>query len=207
MDEWTRNDKRCYHALFSADLRAQVLNATGIKRIPRTPSSLTRFQKLARAQPGDIRPFCDFLFSVVSETLISKSISRIPRDPQVHGTVRDLIADHARDEAAHAALFSEMLTWLWPRLTSQQRAAAGELLPRFILQFLWPDTGSSLDAVRSIGLPLDTATRVVRESYSRSSIVEGIKEQARPTLVACRRAGVLDDAATARRFQRLGLIG
>lgn len=77
-----------------------------------------------------------FLGGVVSETLITVTLTRVPLDDRVQLAVRQPLADHADDERRHAALFRDAFSYVWPRLAPDVRRAAALLVPQMVFAFL-----------------------------------------------------------------------
>ena len=196
-----------YHALFSADLRRQVEAATQITAgQPTLPRALRVLHDIEQRSPPELRVVARLFFVIVSETLISSTLVQIPRDDRIITAVRNMIADHAEDEARHHAYFAALLDVLWPRMTTKQRAFVGPLLPRFILAFLEPDFASIKDGLVSCGLGQEEAAQVVEESYPRQQLIAGVRSMAKATIRLCERNGILEDSRTVEGFQQAGLI-
>ena len=127
------------HAEMTDDMATLVERATGIAP-PTTPPAFVRTVKtlVAAAEP-EHRDLVRFVAGVVSETLISVTLTRVPLDDRVQLAVRQLLADHAADERRHAALFRDAFACVWPRLTPDVRQAALRLVPELVLAFLEPE--------------------------------------------------------------------
>jgi len=195
-----------HHAYFSDDLMRQVKAATGI--VPDgggTPPFLRRLRAIQRGLPSDLRSFAEILFAVVSETLISSILTDIPKDSRVVTAVRAIVADHAEDEGRHSAYFSQLFTYLWPRLDGRRKAVLGPLLPLFIRAFLEPDfraIGSSLSRYR---LDEDQVGTVVDQTYSSAGVRAAARDAAQVTLHLFQRNGLMHDHRIADAFNSHGL--
>ncbi|MEO0688292.1 MAG: diiron oxygenase, partial [Cyanobacteria bacterium J06649_11] len=55
-------------------------------------------------------------FVTISETLVTKVLKQVPSDPKVANVVRNVIGDHAADEALHGAYFQGLFPLLWQNL-------------------------------------------------------------------------------------------
>lgn len=197
-----------YHALFSEDLKRQICERTRILPAQRgEPSFLQWFRKLQADHSPDLSGLLEIFFAVVSETLITATLVQVPRDRRVVTAVRELIADHALDEAIHHKYFSHLFRTVWPQLGTSQKRILGPLLPEFTLQFLQPDLEGAVQNLLSVGMDRETAEQVVSESYPRERVQAGIRSMARATLRLFDEQEVRKDLRTAEAFDACGLGG
>jgi hypothetical protein len=195
-----------HHALFAAGFVQDIASASGVPPLPtRRPAFLLALDDMKAAQDRAVIPLMMLFFAVVSETLITGTLSMVPNDARVIPGVRTILRDHAEDEARHHVYFAEVLTRCWPQLTQAQRAAVGPLLPRFIMLFLSPDVLEIQRWLGGIGLSAGEAERVIDEGYAPACEAAAIRSGAEATLRLMTRAGVLDDALTADAFHAVGL--
>jgi len=124
------------HAEMTNEMAAAVERATGIAPPTTTPPFVRCVADLVAAAGADQRDLVRFLGGVVSETLITATLTRVPLDDRVQIAVRQLLADHADDERRHAALFRDAFSYVWPRLAPDVRRAAALLIPRMVFAFL-----------------------------------------------------------------------
>lgn len=196
-----------FHAYFSADLRRQIEAATGVRAdLDATPRFLQRLRTVQCAVPPELRQMAEIFFAIVSETLISSTLSKIPKDERVVTAVRQLTADHAEDEGRHHAYFSSLLEALWPQLSPQQQATIGPLLPEFIRGFLEPDYPAIKRGLAGYDLTPEEIDRVVAESYRPEEVDDGVREAARASLRLFERTDVLSEPHTREAFIASGLI-
>jgi hypothetical protein len=195
-----------HHAYFSDDLKRQVEAASGIHpdRVG-MPPFLRRLRALQREMPSDLRPLGELLFAVVSETLISSILAGIPKDRRVVTAVREIVADHAEDEGRHSAYFSQLFTFLWPRLDDRQKAALGPLLPKFILAFLEPDYTAIRNSLSKYPLGADQVHAVVDQTYPKSVVRADAREAAKVTLHLFQHNGLIEDPRIGDAFRSHGL--
>ena len=196
-----------HHAEFSADLRSQVCRATGVTPMPTPrPSFLRRLDSLLKDKlPADLQPIGSLFFAIVSETLISAILSDIPRDGTVVTAVRQMVADHAEDEARHNSYFSHLLAKVWPQLDPDVQAIVGPLLPEFILAFLEPDIEALAATLTSVGLGESGIQLVLDETFPTSETVKRARIAASRTLKYFDRVGVMSQPETGLAFERHGL--
>jgi hypothetical protein len=196
-----------YHALASADIKYQIEMATGVLDTPRPlPSFLVWVREAREDLPAEIRSMTDVFFAVVSETLISRTLTRVPRDQRVNTVVRDVIADHARDEAVHHAYFSDFMEIAWPQISASHRALIGPLLPHCVLAFLWPEYEATAQALVREGWRESEAQRIVEDIRWQAGDDRSLASMASATLRLFRRVGVFDDPVTEDAFASAGLI-
>ncbi len=194
-----------YHSLFSAELMAQLaaherFEYDGGAGHP----ALAYFHATRASFDPAARRWFDLFFAIVSETLISASLLRIPRDPDVLPAVRRLVADHAADECRHHAFFSEVCQIAWPGLPARARHAVGTAIPRCISEFLGPDT-PALMAFLTKHLGKARAIDVMAEAYPRSARQAHARAACRASLRVFEQAGVLETVAIADAFAQHGL--
>lgn len=191
------------HAEMSHTLLAEVRDATGVEPIAHRPQFLRELEQLY-AEPGESdQAMLTLFFVIVSETLITGSLSRLPRDRRVQARVREFAADHAADEGRHHAYFRQLLEFVWPRLPAAVRRRTGVLLPRMMAAFLDPDRAMTASILADCGVrrPAETAAEVCAAPYTRAMVREG----ARPSVRMFRANGVLDDPVVAAAFTAHGM--
>jgi len=197
-----------YHAVLSVDIVRQVCAGSGV--LPGRTSE-PQFARAIREAKASARPelagLIEFSATVVSETLISGSLTQIPSDETVALFIREAIADHAADERTHHAYFTKVFEIAWPQLDSNTRRLIGPLFADFILAFLAPDLGGQREALRSLGLSCQDTAQVVWESYPMARTVADARHAARSTIRLLDRMGIFDDPRTEEHFCEVGLIG
>jgi hypothetical protein len=189
-----------FHAVFSADVAHQVEEATGVTPALCEPQFEHQLSQTVLALPEPLRGLGRICFAVVSETLISGKLSRIPRDERVATAIRDMVADHARDEARHHAYFSHLFKTLWPQLPAPEQRALGVLLPRFITIFLEPDQGALMTMLASLGLSEGQAAQAICETYTPSAVLQDMRRASQATVRLFRAAGVFENPAISQAF-------
>jgi hypothetical protein len=196
-----------YHSFFSIDLKLQVQAATGVTPLPYNfDRFLRRLYKASEKVPANLKPIASLLTVIVFETLISLILNKLPKDQQVVSAVRQVISDHADDEARHHAFFSSFFEFLWPQLSGRQRSTLGLLLPHFIVKSLEPDYDSIKQCLAVTTLKPDEIDQVVEECYPWKSVIADLRNTASATLRLFKRNGVFDDLPTYEAFQASGLI-
>ncbi|MFJ4871330.1 diiron oxygenase [Streptomyces sp. NPDC088757] len=196
-----------WHAQFTYEILRQVRDRTGIApALPDAPTFTTELARVHDSLPHEIRGLDELLFAIVSETLISSVLEDLPRDERLPGGVREMVADHAVDEAKHHTYFSTLLRHLWPAMTRKERELAGPYVPRLIFAFLEPDYTSAALGLRASGLTTEEVEEVMTDVYARDRIVADVRRGAAPTLQYFLEAGALEHGATLEAFRESGLV-
>ena len=196
-----------YHALFSIDLKRQVAVETGIApTLHPSLRVLIRLKELRLSTPPHLAELAQFFFVVVYEMLISSILAAVPGDKRVVSVVRQVVADHAKDEGRHHAYFSKIFDFLWPRLEPGQRAIIGPLLPYAIRASLEPDYGAVLSMLAPYELSPADLRIVMNEAYPSQQVIADIRRAAKATLRLFERNDLFADPLTADAFQKCGLI-
>lgn len=184
------------HALFVDCLAEQVEQRFEVsRRVLRRPNFDRILCEVLQEYEGRLsEALIRLLFVSISETLVTKILYNIPRDPQVATLVREVIGDHAADEARHSVFFKWYFVGLWEKLSAREKELAGRLLPRFVWAFLSPDVECDNSALCALGFDANTAQRVLAETYAPDTVIQGVREAASPTLQIFRRAGVMECA-------------
>lgn len=213
LDADQRNDAlRIYcdeggHALFVELLSREVEAAHGVQRaVLGRPEFDRTFDRLVGQYAGDLPASLLRLFFVcVSETLVTKILRDIPRDPRVSGLVRSVIGDHAADEGVHSIYFHWYFAHLWSSLSPRDKEIIGRILPELVWTFLSPDRVCEANVLRELGFSEHDAERILRETYQPGLIEANVLQAAQPTLRMFQRAGVLDIPEVATIFARQDL--
>lgn len=183
-----------YHALEAVELMSDVRHGTGVAPVIGGRAGIDRRleEVLADLPDGRTRALARQLFVVVSETMISATLSAVPHDEEVVDTVRAAIADHAVDEGRHHRFFAAYLPRLWGGLGTSDRDLLAPLLPRFMSEFTAPDLAGLRRELIGYGLSRRVVDTVCEESYS--------SERLRAETAAT-------GAATLRYLQECGALG
>lgn len=197
-----------YHAFFSIDLLKQVESLTNVQpKLRPVPHFIEKLSKIQQSLPDQCsRSLAEIFFVIVSETLISATLSQIPRDKNVIGAVRNAIGDHAEDEGRHHAYFASLLKIIWPQLTPKQQGTVGVLLPKFILTFLSPDYDGLRFELQQYGLSANTVENILFDVYPESLVVSSARLAGKAAIRHCEETGMLSHSIIRDAFAESGLL-
>jgi P-aminobenzoate N-oxygenase AurF len=196
-----------HHAECAVELTDQIAEVTGeMPNISGRPEFLTKLEAVEQRYHGGDRKLAMITFTAVSETLITGTLTRVPHDRSVHQVIRDVIMDHAIDEATHHACFKQVIGMMWSQLDAQQKDRIGPLYAEFIEAFLAPDLRAELGWLRAARFSPAQAAKILEETYESLDMALIYRRQANPTISMLREFGMLDHAATHDALAKRGLI-
>jgi P-aminobenzoate N-oxygenase AurF len=196
-----------HHACVADDLRQQLRTADEIRvNRDREPTFLGRLREIQERFPAGLRPLCRALFAVVSETLISGTLSCVPKDERVVTVVREVLQDHAEDEGRHSAFFSQFFGFVWPRLDRSLQEELGPLFAEFIILFLEPEFEAIGQSLSGISLGEEAIRCVIEETYPADRLAAGVRQAATTTLRLAEHNGLMEDPRIVDAFHSRGLL-
>jgi len=193
------------HAEMSHTLIREVQAYTQVSpAILPKPAFLDTLDELVVSEEPEYHSLIKLLFVIISETLITGTLNKLPNDAKVQEPIRGLVKDHANDESRHHLYFRTLFEYLWPRLPRALRLKMGQLLPEMIMTFLAPDRRALLAVLELYREQFDAPSRVVEEIISAPRTMAGIEASARPTLIMLRQNGVFDEPRIKNSFEQCG---
>ncbi len=197
-----------YHALCAVDLAQQAEECSGVaSRVDGSlPKPFRDLNRLIEGTPEALRRSIELAFVIVSETLVSSILTRAHLDLRVEPAIRQVILEHAQDEAVHQAYFSDLTRLVWPLLDAGLRRQIGQVIPELILTFLKPDLGHVAEVLIAGGLLPQEAERVVADCYPRDEILGAARFASTYTVGLFRSLGAFEDAVIQRSFIASGLL-
>jgi hypothetical protein len=195
-----------YHSLFSADLMHQIQTRLGFQFNDGGGHPALHFfhSHVVSCEP-EFRSWAKLFFVIVSETLISVTMSSLPKYATVMPSVRQIVSDHAQDEARHQVLFADLCELAWQQAPNSVRVKIGLMLPTYIKKFLAPNL-CAVNVFLRRHLAPKQARQVLAESYSSAELGSFIRTAARNTIRVFHRAGVLQDSQISDSFQQNGFL-
>lgn len=154
-----------FHALMNLDLVNQIEAATRIPVLSADFAGVKQALEKSADQhlPGETE-FSRLLQVIVFETTVTSTLRDVPVDPQTVSCVRELVADHARDEGVHFAFFSNVLRKLWPSVPRSLREAAMSCMRDAANIWLRPDYPGLQAALEEEGLTEGKVREVLEDS-------------------------------------------
>ncbi|MFE2994886.1 diiron oxygenase [Nocardia sp. NPDC059246] len=196
-----------YHALTSVDVKHQVQARTQLFAVPTPePGFHWTLKTLKASLPEELHRMVELCAAMVSETLISGTLTTLPKDPTVDDAIRASIADHAADERTHHAFFAKVIETVWPQWDSATQRVLGPCFADLIVAFLAPDAGTVAQHLQRLGFSCDSREQIIYESYTSDEVFDTVRHGAGATIRLMQRFGVLDEPRTHERFVELGLV-
>jgi hypothetical protein len=196
-----------YHSLCCADLIFQFQLHTGFafENGSGHPAINFYYSQLANCEP-EMRSWAELFFVIVSETLISNTLSVLSNYKNLMSCVRQVVRDHAHDEARHRALFAHLCPIAWDQVPARFRRQLGLLLPGYIRCFLAHDI-SAIKIFLMRNFSHNKTLEVLAESYPSSEANKSMAVEAKTTMNVLKQAGVLSDKRIVDCFRENGLLG
>jgi hypothetical protein len=191
------------HADAAEALRRNGASGFGL---PRMPSFLEDFERSIAGLDARGRALARLIFPIVTETLITGTLLRVPRDERVRKDVRETLREHAREEAYHHALFGQLIGVMWPQLADADRDMLGPLFARYIAIFLAADLDAETADLVEIGFDRGLARRIALEATEDGRTRVSMREAAAPTLRFLERYGVLAHDPTRLALEAEGFL-
>jgi hypothetical protein len=195
-----------YHALFSLDVVQQVEKSLAVPALPYDfAPRMARLEHTAETFLPDHGSLGQLLQVVAFETVVTRFLAQIPRDPGVFQVVREVVDDHVRDEVHHHAYFVKFFKEVWASLSTPLRRQVACAMPHFVNDCLRPDLDPVRAALLSVGLPLDDAESVLADAYREDALTAAVREAGRHTLGLCETVGAFDHPEAREQLHLLGL--
>lgn len=196
-----------YHALFSIDLKEQVMAATGVRMSDvETPAFQPRFRQLLNATgSSDVQSLFELLAVSTHEQLITGSLRRA-NDPKLISGVRELLLDHARDEAAHAVYFSSVFDAAWKSSSEAVRRIIAPGLADVVCCFLEPDVPNLKEDLLHCGFSDSQAVQIVAEAYPEAERGTARRVSAEQPLRLFGSLGIFELPRVKEYFASFGLV-
>ena len=197
-----------HHVYCAEDMKNQLSLATGVYPYKEHQPPFLRALRARQNSPDQRHSALTLLaFACVSETLITSSLSELPKDPMVLSAVRELVMDHARDEARHHLYFSHIMWRMWEQLPVHEKDFVGPLFVEFIKFFLSPDVMAELDWLEAAGFGQHEAKRVVEETHATTDLTTMYRHASKPTVRLMASYGMIEHSATRDALAAAGLLG
>lgn len=195
-----------YHALFSADLTAQIEARTGINPASsEAPYFVDRLAAISATVEPSRLSLVNLLFVICSEMLITATLRFAQPSPGVEPAVTEAVRDHASDEGRHHSYFQQLLSQLWSHLSASERRFASRTMPLLISAFMEPDRPALVGELRTYGFGSDDARRILDEVLPHKLVATSAAAAAAHIVRALRELDAFDDLGTVDAFDRIGV--
>lgn len=196
------------HALFVENLAKAIEARYSVtSEILGTPLFHTEMNRLLKEHELEIpAPLLHQFFVAVSETLVTKILRDIPHDPRVSDMVRQVIGDHANDEAMHSVYFRWYFPKLWETLADTEKVTVGKILPELVWVFLGPDREVDRNVLRALGFEFEEREKILGEIYPSAKVAASVRQAAQPTLDLFRKCGLFEIPVVRKAFEDKELI-
>lgn len=194
-----------YHAYFSADVAEQIAKIMDVKlRQPYFPK-IERLKLFANQAPQRFQSLTWFAIGFVSETVITKSFLYCFRSTLLD-PIYNLLGDHLHDERKHAKYFSDLFTYVWERISNEEQAYLGDILPKIIKYFFSPHHLWLEHSLQHIGINHSIITEIITTYDSSANFIKRVRDGASATLYALEKSGVFKNASIRKNFNEEELI-
>ncbi len=195
-----------YHALCAADLAQQVVDLSGSAPVNRSrPQAFIELDALVASTSSDRRPLLELAFVIVSETLISAILANAHADTRVAPAVRQVILEHAQDEAVHSTYFCDLTKIIWPQLSADMRTMMACAIPRLMTAFLSPDLAHHAHVLDHVGIGGEQTERILAESFPRHAVLDAIQSASAATIGLFDAVGAFGQAEVRDSYLRCGI--
>ena len=189
------------HARWSNKVMLRVEEHTGVRRIETEPEFLRQLRAITDPETPEMVDLITLFFVIVSETLITGSLNRLPKDESVQQAVRILADDHAKDEGSHHTYFKSMFEEVWPVMPRQLQTKIGVLLPSMLRAFLAPDRTYLTSVLRKYPALIDQPERVIDDLIASDTTTAGMLDSAKKSMLMFRKTGVFENQVILRSFE------
>ncbi|WP_108869639.1 diiron oxygenase [Aquimarina aquimarini] len=168
------------HAEMAFSLISKIEDYTNIKSLRLEPMFLKELDAIILNQPKELEKMIKVFFVIISETLITGTLTGLPNDENVQKGIREFALDHATDEGKHHAYFKHFFEILWPKMPRELQITIGEQLPKMMLGFLNPDA-HVLKQVLLQFFSEEESEEILDDLLSSEEIIEGVRKSSFPT--------------------------
>lgn len=164
VNAWKIYTDEAYHTLMVAELRGEIHKSTGVK-FPQLPYPMA--QKLVLAEvnklPSHLKSIGLICVAAVNETLITANLVQA-RDESLFPFIRQMLTNHAKDEAVHSMFFTDVFTIIWKNINDNDKLFLYHLIPMAIKNFLGLDVQSLKYDVEQFGFDTILAEKIAGEA-------------------------------------------
>jgi hypothetical protein len=120
------------------------------------------------------------------------------------------MADHMVDEGRHSGIFSLILRELWPALDDRAKCLIGDILPRFLINYLNPDLDIAYNRkiLKALAFSTEEIDLILSETHPPipTQNLKHVNPVMKNILFIIERNGILDHPPTKEAFKNSRLI-
>jgi len=198
-----------HHAHETFDVRTRLSEIAELSTRARPTSRaacLNLLRQHVESVPESERPIVTTIFASVSETLITKILMQVPQDHTVMPLIRNKVTEHARDEARHHRIFTQVMGALWSGWSRADKDRYAPLFAEFMHAFLAPSLTDYWQWLRETGFPDAVAEQIVMETYTENEITRAIRDSAQASIAEMTQLGMLQHNKLADALGSAGLL-
>jgi len=197
-----------YHAYVAIDFMKQVEILTGIKTLS-MPNETAVIQAIHTIQKSIDPDYSDLFFLMavcIGEHVLTKDLISIGKDKTICKTFSDVMADHVLDEGRHANIFAEIMTWVWERMSEEEKDTIGQILPEFMRLYLKSDIQQAFDqdVLQALELSDSDVAQIMSDTYISfcSTKLDAENPVIKNLMTMLNRCRVLEHEKTNKAFQQ-----
>lgn len=194
-----------YHALFCLDMAQQVKKITNIFPLYDSKPSFIKELKLLGQKVKNPK-VANIIFTAVSETLITGSLTEVAKEEAVPVSISGLMKDHAKDESRHHAFFKSLIYKIFSNNSLDARSAL-DFIPEAIYAFIKPDRMQLYNCLTQIGVTSSESNEIISDVYTDEVIEKSARSSAKDLLRFIDRSGMIDSNLLREKLEEKKLIG
>lgn len=206
LDLFTVMVDEAYHAYVAYDSQLQIERHFGIKPLsmPLEIQIELAMNAVKYKLPSEYRDLFFVIAVCLAENTITKDIHSMINHSETHPFFQQIIKDHYADEAKHAGIFFNILTFIWKNIESDAKRHIAQVLPEFLKIYLGLQTQTAFDknVIISLGLDENVAEQIIQDTYG-SFEVTSYHPMLKNILTILDKANVID-TFMASQFETIG---
>ena len=197
-----------YHAYVATDFMRQVELMTDVKplSIPEKASILQAIESVKERIPHDYFNIFFLVAVCIGEHVLTKDLISVGKDETICKAFFEVMSDHVLDEGRHANIFSDIMSWVWEKMTDSERDVIGQSIPEFMKLYLKNEDARSFNYEILKGLKLSESTidQIIEDTYvsACSPKLDSNNPVLKNLLIMLKRCRVLEHKNTNNAFEK-----
>ena len=160
-----------YHALAAFEAMAVLQQSDGPGLLTEAPPPFLSAIRDGLEFGNDMRRryLGELFFVIASEMLISSTLHDAQAQAGMGGPIREMLRDHAMDEARHHAFYRDVLDTIWDQLDRDDQHHLAAMMPDLVAGYCQPDRPALRADLRWLGLAPHEIEDVLDEIHSPRS--------------------------------------